>query len=50
MADHKENIEEMDYTKYPDGVEALKPMLDFFPDDAAKDGLLAGFILYMSLM
>lgn len=50
MADHKENIEEMDYTKYPDGVEALKPMLDFLPDDAARDGLLAGFVLFLSLM
>lgn len=50
MADHKEKIKEMDYTKYPDGVEALKPMLDFLPDDAAKDGLLAGFVLFLSLM
>ena len=27
-----------------------KPMLDFLPDDAAKEELLAGFVLFLSLM
>ena len=42
--------EKIDYTKYPQGHEALKPMLDFLPDDGAKEGLLAGFTLFLSLM
>lgn len=45
-----EKVKEVDYTKYPEGVEALKPMLDFLPDDASKEGLLAGFVLFLSLM
>lgn len=40
----------IDYTKYPEGHEALKPTLEFLPDEAAKDGLLAGFTLFLSLM
>ena len=47
---YDENKKEIDYTKYPEGVEALKPMLDFLPDDAAKEELLAGFVLFLSLM
>ncbi|WP_282432013.1 MULTISPECIES: hypothetical protein [Dehalobacter] len=42
--------ENIDYTKYPDGHEALKPMLDFLPCEEAKAGLLIGFTLFMSLM
>lgn len=45
-----ENKKEIDYTKYPEGVEALKPALDFLPDDATKEELLAGFVLFLSLM
>ncbi len=40
----------IDYTKYPDGLNVLKPMLDFLPNDQAKDGLLAGFTLFLALM
>jgi hypothetical protein len=39
-----------DYTKYPEGHEALKPMLGFLPDEENKEGLLAGFTLFLSLM
>ena len=39
-----------DYTKYPEGHEALLPMLDFLPDEESKYGLLAGFTMLMSLM
>lgn len=42
--------EKIDYTKFPDGIEALKPMLDFLPDEETKEGLLAGFTLFLSLM
>ena len=42
--------EVIDYTKYPAGHEALKPMLDFLPNDESKYGLLAGFTLFLSLM
>lgn len=42
--------EKVDYTKYPDGLESLKPMLDFLPNDEAKDGLLAGFTVFLALM
>ncbi len=42
--------EKKDYTKYPEGFEALKPMLDFLPDEQTKEGLLAGFTLFLALM
>ncbi len=42
--------EQIDYTKFPDGFEALKPMLGFLPNEEAKEGLLAGFTLFLSLM
>ncbi len=42
--------EQIDYTKYPQGHEALKPMLEFLPNDEAKEGLLAGFTLFLALM
>ncbi|WP_415534958.1 hypothetical protein [Dehalobacter sp. 4CP] len=42
--------EKIDYTKYPDGHEALKSMLDFLPSEEAKAGLLIGFTVFMSLM
>lgn len=42
--------EELDLTKYPQGHEALKPMLDFLPSEEMKDGLLIGFTLFLSLM
>jgi len=42
--------EKIDYTKYPDGHEALKLMLDFLPSEEAKEGLLIGFTVFMSLM
>lgn len=41
---------DLDLTKLPEGHEALKPMLDFLPNDEAKEGLLAGFTLFLSLM
>ena len=42
--------EKIDYTKFPEGFEALKPMLDFLPNDEIKEGLLAGFTLFLALM
>lgn len=42
--------EVIDYTKYPDGLNALKPMLEFLPNDQAKDGFLAFFTLFLALM
>lgn len=46
-----ENKEEViDYTKLPAGHDVLKPMLDFLPNEQAKDGLLAGFSMFMSIM
>ncbi len=42
--------DQIDYTKYPDGHEALKPMLAFLPNDEAKKGLLAGFTMFLALM
>lgn len=42
--------EKVDYTKYPEGHEALIPMLSFLPNDEMKYGLLAGFTLFLSLM
>ena len=42
--------EKKDYTKLPEGFEALKPMLDFLPNEEAKEGLLAGFTMFLSLM
>lgn len=47
----KENVQEtIDYTKLPAGHEVLKPMLDFLPNEQAKEGLLAGFTMFMSIM
>lgn len=47
----KEVIQETtDYTKLPAGHEVLKPMLDFLPDEETKEGLLAGFTMFMSIM
>lgn len=45
-----EEIHEIDYTKFPEGFEALKPMLSFLPSEEMKDGLLAGFTWFLSLM
>lgn len=42
--------EDIDYTKFPQGFEALMPMLEFLPNDEEKFGLLAGFTLFLALM
>lgn len=41
---------QIDYTKYPEGHEALKTMLGFLPDEETKEGLLVGFTVFLSLM
>ena len=45
-----EQEKKVDLTKLPEGHEALKPMLFFLPNDEAKQGLLNGFTLFLSLM
>ncbi|MFZ7121945.1 MAG: hypothetical protein ACOWWH_13480 [Eubacteriaceae bacterium] len=40
----------VDLTKYPEGHEALKTMLDFLPTEEIKQELLDGFTLFLSLM
>lgn len=40
----------VDLTKYPDGLDPLKQMLVFLPDEESKEQLLAGFTLFMALM
>ena len=47
---NQETSGQTDYTKYPEGHEALKPMLGFLPDEETKEGLLAGFTVFLSLM
>ncbi len=45
-----DELKNIDLTKWPEGHEALKPVLDFLPNDEAKNALLAGFTLFLSLM
>lgn len=42
--------DKVDLTKYPEAFEALKPMLQFLPNEEAKEGLLVGFTFFMAMM
>ncbi len=48
--DEMKEKEKVDLTKYPDGHEAIKRLLDFLPSDEVKDQVLIGFTLFLAQM